>query len=295
MFENQYHSVDQAIHNLTQLQDQVKRLIGICVLKSQEFENLIRKKLCFNASISCDVNGNIVSDNRPDLANKPLGILIDQFFKSITPTENFIENNDSISLDDFQNSNSKNFFYFKSNSFLPQAELDKLKIVWKELLESRNRIVHHFYEDNTIATIEGCLIAKERLTLLAEQMDVNLLQIQRSLNNDKYSAEILSSDFIVQLIDSLIDEDKDEDEDQDPLQLMIKELSKASKLFSKEGWTELQLAKQWITDKLPELFKHCGYKSWQQLVHESKAFDLMYRDLGAKPQACYRVRLKKTI
>ena len=66
-------------------------------------------------------------------------------------------------------------------------------------------------------------------------------------------------------------------------------LREAAAELAVEGWTPVASAGRWIVERLPEhLPAKYGCSSWRQVVHESRLFELRYRDVGGQRAAWYR-------
>ena len=70
-------------------------------------------------------------------------------------------------------------------------------------------------------------------------------------------------------------------------------LSNAKSALAVDGWASVEAAADWISaqypDQTPEKY---GCRTWRQVIHESRRFDLRYRYEDSRKQAWYQERAK---
>ncbi|WP_329957955.1 OST-HTH/LOTUS domain-containing protein [Stenotrophomonas sp. 232] len=72
---------------------------------------------------------------------------------------------------------------------------------------------------------------------------------------------------------------------------IVRALRDAAAELAIDGWTPVASAGRWIAERLPEhLPAKYGCSSWRQVVHESRLFELRYRDVGGQRAAWYRAK-----
>ncbi|WP_349681082.1 OST-HTH/LOTUS domain-containing protein [Thiocapsa sp. UBA6158] len=72
---------------------------------------------------------------------------------------------------------------------------------------------------------------------------------------------------------------------------IVRALRDAASELAVDGWTPVTAAGCWITERSPEQQPNkYGRASWRQLLHDSRLFELRYRDVHGQRAAWYRVR-----
>ena len=72
---------------------------------------------------------------------------------------------------------------------------------------------------------------------------------------------------------------------------IVRALRDAAAELAVDGWTPVASAGRWIAERLPEhLPTKYGCSSWRQVIHESRLFELRYRDVGGQRAAWYRAK-----
>jgi hypothetical protein len=72
---------------------------------------------------------------------------------------------------------------------------------------------------------------------------------------------------------------------------IVRALREAANELAVDGWTPVAAAGRWITERNPEQQPNkYGCASWRQVLHESRLFELRYRDVYGQRAACYRAR-----
>ena len=168
---------------------------------------------------------------------------------------------------------------------LPSDEFSRIEAELGELIAKRNALVHHFLEEHDLrseagvraaerdisATIDRVSRANEALKVLAADMD----QARKTLADQLASPDI--HDRIVRFpwrLTSIADG-----------------LHQAATALSQDGWTSVDAATTWITARSPdERPEHYGCRTWRQLIHETRLFDLQIRRVNDRRQAWYRPR-----
>lgn len=77
-----------------------------------------------------------------------------------------------------------------------------------------------------------------------------------------------------------------------PVTMIVHALREAETALMIDGWAPVRKAADWISKHYPDE-RPDGYRcrSWQQVVHESRLFDLRYRvRADGRREACYRSR-----
>lgn len=71
----------------------------------------------------------------------------------------------------------------------------------------------------------------------------------------------------------------------------VRALREAASELAVDGWTSVAEAGRWISKRHPEqLPAKYGCSSWRQVLHESRLFELRYRDVGGQRTAWFKAR-----
>lgn len=72
---------------------------------------------------------------------------------------------------------------------------------------------------------------------------------------------------------------------------IVRALREAASELAVDGWTPVAAASRWIMERSPDQQPNkYGCASWRQVLHESRLFELRYRDVDGERAAWYRVR-----
>jgi hypothetical protein len=164
---------------------------------------------------------------------------------------------------------------FRMQIQMEPEDYARTKASLKELVDLRNRLVHHFIDQFDIGTLTGCSAAAVHLQACFERIDAHFEQLRRWAEQmeelKKLHVAFLQSpefdNFIINGIapDGIVHW---------PLSGIVRVLRDAARLLSAGDWTPLDDARAWITERLPAKY---GCRTWRQVLHESRLFDLQYR------------------
>lgn len=178
-------------------------------------------------------------------------------------------------------------FSFLLQIALPAEEFSRIQADYQELIAKRNALVHHFLELHDLQTEEGCRAAVRHISAtidLVVSVNDELDELAASFDPARKAfAEKLASPDIRDWIVS----------GRFPWSLttIVDALHHATVPLSEDGWTSVEAATAWITarssDERPEQY---GCRTWRQLIHESRLFDLQIRRVDGRRQAWYRPR-----
>lgn len=70
---------------------------------------------------------------------------------------------------------------------------------------------------------------------------------------------------------------------------IVRELRGAARELAVDGWTPVATAGRWNAERHPEQLRaKYGCSSWRQVLHESRQFELRYREIDGRRAAWYR-------
>jgi hypothetical protein len=162
----------------------------------------------------------------------------------------------------------------------------------KTLVLLRNNLVHHFIDQHDLWSVDGCRVADEALVAAYDCIDQRFEQLRGWAEHmdqaRRLAAEFVQSDVFRDLVINGVAPDGAVDW---PASGIVRALNDAAAALAVERWTPLALAGRWIAENHPEqLPAKYGCSSWRQVVHESRVFELRYREVDGRRAAWYRVK-----
>lgn len=273
-----------------ELQRDVQRLLGRCMLRIQQYERLMKAILAHH-----EVSGAIhqiaaqQASRAERFADKSLGTLVKSLFESYVVEEGttprvdkeplMVENQPSFSVK-FQ------IQMTKERRSQTLAGIDAMVLL-------RNDLVHHLIERFDVWTDDGCALASDHLRQCYDTIDRHFLELNQwaeSMNKSRaLSASFAQSDAFH---DMLINGIAPDGSFTWPDTGIVRVLREAFSNLAVDGWAELESAKAWVTrnhsDQTPEKYR-C--RTWPQVLSESREFNLQYRRADdGKKNAWYRIR-----
>ena len=160
----------------------------------------------------------------------------------------------------------------------------------KELVLLRNNLVHHFIDQHDLWSQDGCRGAHDALLVAYSRIDQHFEQLRGWAEHmdqaRQLAAEFVQSDVFHDLVVNGIAPDGTVDW---PASGIVRALREAAGDLAVEGWAPVAVAGRWIVERHPEqLPAKYGCSSWRQVVHESRLFDLRYREVDGQRAAWYR-------
>lgn len=269
-------------------QHEVQRLLGRCLLRLQQYEKLM-KAIVAHHEISA--TGLPLASNQEqriaDAASKTLGTLVGTLLGSYVTTD---ENDEDASDPDERDTIIS--FKMKMHLRMSVEDYDRTQNDLKELVLLRNNLVHHFIEQYDLWSLDGCRCAHDALTAAYSRIDQHFEQLRGWAEHmdqvRRLAAEFAQSDVFRDLVIHGIAPDGSVDW---PAAGIVRALQGAAAELAVDGWTPVASAGRWIAERLPEhLPAKYGCSSWRQVVHESRLFELRYRDVGGQRAAWYRAK-----
>ncbi|MCV2355361.1 OST-HTH/LOTUS domain-containing protein [Paucibacter sp. B2R-40] len=261
--------------DIPDLQREVERLLGRCMLRLQQYERLM-KSILVRHTIAGSV-GEIEAKGaaRVDaFADKTLGTLVKALFDSFVVAEGSdlpVPNDASI----VENGSS---FVMRHRISMTKERRAQTKSAVEELVKLRNELVHHLIERFDVQGIDGCKAASSYLMQSYERIDMHYEQLHQWANEMAHTqalaANFLQSEAFEDLVVSGIALDGSFDW---PNTGIVRVLREAAEELSEAGWTLLDSAKRLVAQHHPEqLPAKYGCRTWPQVLSESKLFELRY-------------------
>ena len=273
---------------LQPLQRDVQRLLGRCLLRLQQYERLMKAIVAHH-----DISGPahsleaIRAARIEETATRTLGTLVGQLLGSYVVTEEGDAGNqdpdppvDVISL------------RMRAQLNLSAEDYARTQDDLKDLVSLRNSLVHHFIDQHDLWTVDGCRAAQDALTASYTRIDQHFEQLRGWAEHmdqaRRLAAEFVQSDVFHDLVINGIAPDGTVDW---PAAGVVRALRDAASELAVDGWTPVAAAGRWISERHPEqLPAKYGCSSWRQVVHESRLFELRYRNVDGQRAAWYKAR-----
>ena len=272
---------------LQTLQREVQRLLGRCVLRLQQYEKLM-KAIVAHHEISA--SGSPLESNQEqriaDAASKTLGTLVGTLLGSYVTTDEREDASAPDARDDIIS------FKVKMSLRMSVEDYDRTQNDLKELVLVRNNLVHHFIDQHDLWSLDGCRGAHDTLKVAYSRIDQHFEQLRGWAEHmdqvRRLAAEFAQSDAFHDLVIHGIAPDGSVDW---PAAGIVRALQDAAAELAVDGWAPVASAGRWIAERHPEhLPVKYGCSSWRQVVHESRLFELRYRDVGGQRAAWYRAK-----
>lgn len=266
---------------------EVERLLGRCMLRLQQYERLL-KSIAANYEISGPAQEleSIRAARIAGTASNTLGTLINQLLGSYVVTEGDDYSDDTLA-DAPRGAVS---FSMQSRLCLSAEEYSRTKSDLKDLVALRNNLVHCFIDRHELGTLDGCRSAHAALFAAYTRIDKCFEQLSEWAEvRDQaalQTADFMRSEAYRDLLINGIAPDGPVDWEAAGI---VRVLHEALNALAVEGWAPLATAMHWIAERYPDQHPaKYGCASWPQVLHESRLFELRYRDVGGQRTAWYK-------
>lgn len=266
----------------------VQRLLGRCLLRIQQYERLIKAivahhEICGPIS-SLDA---IRSARTADASTKSLGLLVGKLVGSYL-VHGAGRDTDLPDPDSGEVATVRMQLRLEMGA----EEFARTQAGLKDLVRLRNDLVHHFVDQHDIWTVPGCARAEQALLTSYSRIDHHFEQLRSWAEHmeqaRQLAAEFVQSEIFRDLVINGIPPDSSIDW---PRSGIVRLLREAMSELSVDGWTAIAAARRYIQacepDQLPEKY---GCRTFKQIVHQSRLFDLQYRERDGRREAHFRDR-----
>ena len=270
---------------LQTLQREVQRMLGRCLLRLQQYEQLM-KAIVAHHEISA--SGSPLESNQAeriaDAANKTLGTLVGTLLGT------YVTSGDQDDVAEPDAPDNIISFKMKMSLRMSAEDFDTTQNDLKELVLLRNNLVHHFIDQHDLWSQDGCRGAQESLVAAYSRVDQHFEQLRGWAEHmdqaRRLAAEFAQSDAFRDLVINGIAPDGSVDW---PAAGIVRTLREAADQLAVDEWTPVATAGRWIAERYPDqLPAKYGCSSWRQVVHESRLFELRYREVNGQRAAWYR-------
>lgn len=267
-------------------QHEVQRLLGRCLLRIQQYEHLLKALVAHHQIVGpLDEWPEIRAGQIEKAAGITLGGLVSRLMAS------FLAVSGSEAADE---ESHLRHFAVRTRIELSPEDHHRTCAELRELTALRNHLVHHFVGAHHLWSVEGCAAARDALTEAYTRIDQHFGQLRswtEYLDQARQlAAEFVRSDAFHDLVFNGIAPDGAVDW---PAAGIVRALRDAADQLAVNGWTPVAAAQRWIVSRDPgQIPVKYGCSSWRQVVHESKQFELCYREEAGRREAWYRAREK---
>jgi hypothetical protein len=268
-------------------QREVQRLLGRCMLRLQQYEQLIKAMVAHS-----EVSGPILELERAraaridGTARKTLGTLVGDLLGRYVVADK----NGPIEDRPINSPENVNWFAMQVSVGLSDADFAQAEHELGEMVGLRNNLVHHFIEQHDMSSVDGCRRAQGALVIAYSRINQNLAQlrewaeemkkVQLAMSDVMQSAEF--TDWFANGIAPVGAVDWNASG-------IVRALREAFSVLAKDGWAPVVEAGKWIAERYPEqLPAKYGCQSWRQVVHESPILELQYFEMHGQRTAHYR-------
>lgn len=274
----------------TELQLDVQRLLGRCLLRIQQYERLLKAMLAHHELAGpVETLESQRSERAEKFSDKSLGTLVRALFETYVVPEGF----ERELLKDGQTPTDRISMALSFRMSMAPDDRNKTKAAIEELVDLRNQLVHHFIEQFDVWTKAGCADAARHLEESYERIDRHFLELsewaKRMDEVRSMAAQLTQTPTFRDMLVNGIAPDGSFDW---PHTGIVRVLRDASRQMADGGWTRLDQACGWITESHPEQTpEKYGCRTWPQVLSESRQFDLQYRTgEGGSKVAWFRAR-----
>ena len=270
---------------LQTLQREVQRMLGRCLLRLQQYEQLMKAIVAHHEiSASGSPLESNLAERIADAANKTLGTLVGTLLGT------YVTGGDQDEVAEPDVPDNIISFKMKMSLRMSAEDFDTTQNDLKELVLLRNNLVHHFIDQHDLWSLDGCRGAQESLVAAYSRVDQHFEQLRGWAEHmdqaRRLAAEFAQSDAFRDLVINGIAPDGSVDW---PAAGIVRALHEAADQLAVDEWTPVTTAGRWIAERYPDqLPAKYGCSSWRQVVHESRLFELRYREVNGQRAAWYR-------
>ena len=277
-----------------ELQREVQRLMGRCMLRLQQYERLMKTILAHHELAGPVETLEAQRSARVEkLADKSLGHLVKALFDTYAVADGYEREllpEDKLPTDRIS-------MAFSHRVTMEPERLARTRAAVKELVAMRNELVHHLIDRFDLWSEDGCAAAVSHLEGCFERIDLRHDELVAWAQGMDEACAVMASFAQTEVFhDVLVNGIKPDGSFEWSGSGIVQALREVNRSVSTNGWTRLDQALVWIASSHPEQKPaKYGCRTWPQVLGESRLFDLEYRlaDDGRKV-AWFRERRQTT-
>jgi hypothetical protein len=267
-------------HPLTELQREVQRKLGACLIQVQQYELLM--KLMLGNAASEGTMSTIETARAKAAANfygKSLGVLIkDHLLKDliVNVTANSGEGDKASDSELQAIAQGLPHLKFRYQISLEPEQLESTSRAIEAMRDVRNDLVHHFIDRFSLKSEEGCARAMAHLDACQSTFEISFAQLKNWAEEMINTRERLGAFIQTQMVEDILSNGIHPDGTVDwPASGVVRALREAESACAKEGWTLLDSAIAWLRtdhpDQTPTIYR-C--RTWRQVLKRSNQFEV---------------------
>lgn len=269
---------------LLDLQHCVQRKLGRNLMRLQQYEQLLKRLIAVSdiSGVPTELQANL--ERRKEIfANKTLGQLVGELTGELLATSE--RNTESQESQAEREAMAQNKPFFSTKSFVPVAQQDyeQIRQELAQLVGMRNELVHHFLERFDLRAAEQCLVAETYLDEGLNQIDTHWQRLVGWAKSHDAARQMMAAFMQTPAFENLLLYGIFPDGSVDWASAPVAGLLKAAEeKLARDGWTALDEVIACLRQTHPqETPKRYGCKTWRQLIHDSKQFEVKRQaDLG---------------
>lgn len=259
-----------------QLQREVQRLMGRCMLRLQQYERLMKAILAHHELAGPAESLETRRAARVEkFADKTLGTLVKSLFETYAVPDGY----ERELLPDDEVPTDRASMAFSHRITMEPQRLAETRAAIEELVAMRNELVHHLIEKFDLWSHEGCAAAVEHLEGCYARIDRHHQELVGWARGMEQARALMASFAQTQVFHDMVVNGIAPDGSFDwPATGIVSVLRQAAAELSEDGWARLDRARQWIESDHPEQTPvKYGCRTWPQVLAESRLFALEYR------------------
>ena len=261
---------------MPELQRDVQRLLGRCMLRIQQYERLM-KAIIADHELAGPVD-TLEAQRAARVekwSDKSLGTMVKALFESyVVP-----DGQEREVLPDNKVADDRVSFGFRCRMAMPEERWSKTKAAIENLVEMRNEFVHHLIERFDLWSVTGCTEAAEHLRACYERIDQHYEELVGWAKTMMDARQAMASfaqtpEFHDMLFNGIAPDGSFAWRDTG----IVRALRHSLKSLAVDGWARLAEAQGFIAESSPDQTPaKYGCRTWPEVLNESRLFDIEYR------------------
>lgn len=261
---------------LSDLQDDVQRLLGRSLLGLQQYESLLKAMLANHELGGQPEDIEALRKHRTQkFAGKTLGQLAQALFEEYV----VVEGTERPVLDESKLPVDRISFSFQFSLAMTPERHAQTKAAIEDLVTTRNDLVHHLIDRFDLWSTEGCVAAASHLTSCHSRIRSHYLELcewAKVMDQARVMhASFLQSDAASNFLLNGVAPDGGVDW---PRAGIVRVLREGLRSRGTDGWARLDSVVAWAAETYPEQTPaKYGCATWPEVLHHSRQFQLEYR------------------
>lgn len=275
---------------LSDLQDDVQRLLGRSLLGLQQYESLLKAMLANHELGGQPEDLEALRKHRTQkFAGKTLGQLAQALFEEYV----VVEGTERLVLDESKLPADRMSFSFQFSMAMTPERHAQTKAAVEDLVARRNDLVHHLTERFDLWSTEGCVAAASHLASCHARIRSHYLELcewAKAMEQVRaMHVSFVQSDVVRDHIVNGIAPDGSVECRRAGIVRVLREGAQSRGV---EGWARLDRVIAWIAETHAEQTPaKYGCTSWPQVLSNSRQFELVYRrDESGRKVPWFRAR-----